>query len=178
VALTVCVPLVGDHARVASAIAGQVHTRLAPGGGVGPPHLSLAVLLAAPEPELVDSVAMRVAQHTAAFSVRSRGCAVFADEHDQLTLYTPVVRTDALAALHRELFDEFVAAGCEVDGHYHPEGWIPHVTLCGRTLEPRVLGEVIASTAALRTISWRLRVETIARLGPGHEFTSFALAAG
>jgi len=175
--LTIGVPLATDHAAAIQAIIDRLRARTGLRGLPYPsPHLTLLVLLEAPSLETVDGIIASVALRTSAFSARARGYGVFVDEHDQFVLFTPVVRGDALTSLHRSLFEAFVARGARVDGHYRPETWLPHVTLCNRQLTPAVLGEFVTSMATARMITWRFNIDRVARLGPGLEESEFPLA--
>jgi 2'-5' RNA ligase len=178
VALSIGVPLARDHAAAIEAIIGRLRARTDWIALAHPsPHLTLLVLLEAPPLDTVDEIIRKVARRTPVFPARARGYGVFADEHEQLVLYTPVVRSDALTRLHRSLFDAFDDIGAGVDGHYYPEAWLPHITLCNRDLTPEVLGELVASMATARAISWRLNLDRVARFGPDVETSTFSLSA-
>jgi 2'-5' RNA ligase len=179
VALTVGVPLAREHALATLTIPDPLRERLTvKGAPEWLPHLSLLVLVDPPGIERVDEILAGAAQRTRAFSARARGYGVFAEEPDGLVLYAPVVRSETLTQLHRELFDAFDAVGARVDGHYHPDAWLPHITLCTGTLTATVVGELVASMAAARAITWSLRVDRITRLGPGAETSVFGLREG
>jgi 2'-5' RNA ligase len=44
-------------------------------------------------------------------------------------LYLPVVRSRALDALHRAMTDASVGVVHEPHPHYHPDAWVPHITV-------------------------------------------------
>jgi 2'-5' RNA ligase len=178
VAITVAVPLTADHTTAIDAIIGRLRARTGIEEIPPPtPHLTLLVLLEAPPLGAVDDTIATVAAGMDRFTARARGFGVFADEHDQLVLYTPVVRGDALAELHRSLYDEFVELGARIDGHYRPETWIPHVTICNQDLTPDHLGDLTRSLASEHMITWRLTVDHVARFGPGFDVVTFPLRA-
>jgi 2'-5' RNA ligase len=178
VALTIGVPLARDHAAAIEVIFRRLRARTDWTALAHPsPHLTLLVLLEAPPLDTVDDIIRKVAGRTLVFPARARGYGVFADEHEQLVLYTPVVRTGALTNLHRSLFQAFDDIGAYVDGHYHPDAWLPHITLCNRHLTPEILGELVAAMATARAISWRLNLDRVARFGPGVETSTFPLRA-
>lgn len=166
-ALTVGVPVVGDHETAARLL----RVRLCERRGLheppaARPHVSLLVLLDAPVPESVDAVLARVAARSKAFSVRARGYGVFVDQQSGIVLYTPVVRTEALSRLHAELFHALRSEGVRIDGHYHPDTWFPHVTLWPLSMTPLALGEAMECVASGPAISWTLPVDSIGRFGP------------
>jgi 2'-5' RNA ligase len=176
VAFTVGVQLTADHVGAIETIFERVRERPGCSDLAHPvPHLTLLVLLEAPSLDRIDHTLARIALRASAFFARARGFGVFADEHDQLALYTPVVRNRALNALHRSLFDAFTSVGARVDGHYQPDTWLPHVTLCNRHLTPDTLREIVTSMASARMITWRLRIDHLARFGRGAETRTFPL---
>lgn len=175
-ALTVGVPLASDHAAAIEDLFRRLRARTELRELPRPtPHLSLLVVLDAPPLDVVDDLLGDVARRTTAFSARARGYGVFADELDELVLYAPVVRSDALAQLHRNLFEAFTKSGARIDGHYHPDTWLPHVTLFHRHLTPERLGEIVASLATTRMITWRLTVDHLARFGPDFQTSTVSL---
>jgi 2'-5' RNA ligase len=178
VAITVAVPLSADHTSAIHAIIGRLRVRTGIEEVSSPtPHLTLLVLLEAPSLREVDDTIATVAGASAPFTARARGFGAFADEDAQPVLYTPVVRGDALARLHRSLYDAFVELGARIDGHYGPDTWIPHVTICNQDLTPEHLGDLTRSLARDHMITWRLTVDHVARFGPGNDVVTFPLRA-
>lgn len=160
-AVTLGVPLDRDHAAVVRDLAARLGSP--PSDIPLCPHVSLLVLLDDPQRTSVDAALRRVAARTPPFSVRARDFGAFDDGDGGLVLHVPVVRTTALASLHRELFDAVTAAGARVDGHYTPASWFPHVTLWDR-LTPSALASAVATLAARPPLAWTLPVTHLSRL--------------
>jgi 2'-5' RNA ligase len=178
VGITVAVPLTADHTTAIDAIIDRLRARTGIEEIPHPtPHLTLLVLLEAPPLEAVDDAIARIAATSAPFTARARGFGVFADEHDQLALYIPVVRGDGLAELHLTLYDAFLELGARIDGHGRPDTWIPHITICNQDLTPGLLGDLMRSLASAHMITWRVKVDHVARYGPGADVATFPLRA-
>jgi 2'-5' RNA ligase len=176
-ALTIGIPLAGDHGVAAMSFVDGLCAQ----SGVAlrrqaSPHISLAVVLQSPDVEVVDELVAEAARRFAAFSVRARGVGLFTGvDDDDLVLYAPVVRSERLARLHRALFDTLTAADTHVEGHYHPDAWLPHVTLCHEALTPERVGIVASALARSHGLAWTLPVERLARLGPNGAAAMFPL---
>jgi 2'-5' RNA ligase len=161
-AVTIGVPLDGDHAAAVDAIRRRLEVPSSPRPLV--PHLSLAVLLEVPPDADIDGVITEIASRTPPFSVRARGFGVFHDGDGGLVLHLPVVRTAALALLHDAVVDAFTAAGRQIEGHYTAASWFPHVTLWAHTLTPALLRRAIGRLATGPPLGWTLPVTRLVRL--------------
>lgn len=128
------------------------------------PHVSFLVLLAAPPLEQLDDILAEVAARTSPFTVRARGIGVFTGQDpDELVLHVPVVRSPEMESLHGALLTRVEAAGASVDGHYLPEAWFPHITLCRQVLTADELLEGVDSLLDRAPVSWDLPIESVAR---------------
>ncbi len=93
------------------------------------------------------------------FHVRTSGVALFTGEHP--VLYVPVVRTSALSAYHRTIYEAVAQASAEDVGYYQPEQWVPHITLAnGPALRP--LLPDIMRLVSRRDFTWDVLVSNLA----------------
>lgn len=90
------------------------------------PHFSYHVA-ATYEMEEVTAVVERVARDVAPFEVRTTGVGLFTGAHP--VVYLPIVRTSHLSRLHRALWLGLEAASGGAVEHYHPDAWMPHITI-------------------------------------------------
>lgn len=99
------------------------------------PHVTWHVAEAYDWKRLRDAL-FHVAQDYAPFRVRTGGLGVFSLGAKPI-LHLPLVRTDAMSRLHRDLFTTLAGVGTGVHPLYAPDAWIPHVTLAhtGVTLD-------------------------------------------
>ena len=124
-------------------------------------HVSLLVVLKPQDDGALSDAADRVAARLPAFSVRARDLGVFLDGEASPVLHVPVVRSSALARLHRLLFDELADRGFEIEGRSHPDAWIPHVTIWRDGLTPDLLGAAIRRYASGEPVAWNMRASRL-----------------
>ena len=74
------------------------------------------------------------AQAQGPFSVHAGGIALFTGK--KLVVHIPLVRNAALNNLQRVLWTELEGHADGVVQHFHPELWIPHVTLAYHEIPP------------------------------------------
>lgn len=126
-----------------------------------PPHITLVVVLEAPDRATVDAAVAAVAARTPAFTVRARGLGVFHDGGGGPVLHVPVVRTPELARLHQDVHDAVVAAGGVVEGRSAPASWSPHITLWDRGLTADRLACAVADLVSAPPIAWTVPVASL-----------------
>ena len=108
--------------------------------------------------DLLGSILMRVASRCAMFRVRTAGLGVFSGDHP--VLYVPVVRTPALSALHRRLWQELATASAGAVEYYHPERWMPHITLADGDVLKDHLPHIVRMLSA-REFAWEIEVTNL-----------------
>jgi len=80
--------------------------------------------------EVLDELCFR----TPPLELRSIGMGLFT--RPMSVLYAPIIRNQALSALHRELWHAIEGLGGNLFKLYSPELWIPHMTLAQFDLTP------------------------------------------
>jgi 2'-5' RNA ligase len=108
--------------------------------------------------DLVESVLPRLASHRATFRVRTAGLGVFSGDHP--VLYVPVVRNPALSTLHQRLWQELAEASTGTLEYYHPERWMPHITLADGDVLKDHLPDVVHLLSA-RAFNWEIEVTNL-----------------
>jgi hypothetical protein len=93
------------------------------------------------------------------FDVHVTGVALFTSPAP--VLYLPVVRTPALSAWHRRVWDEVLPSALEPLAYYHPDCWVPHITLAHGDLDADRAAEAVRLLAG-RSFDWRLPVDNLA----------------
>jgi len=102
---------------------------------------------------------LEFARSHAPFQISTAGLGIFTGNHR--TLYTSVVRTDTLAAYQRALWPILDRASSGVVQYYHPEQWMPHITLAQGDVTAESLAAAV-KRFAMRAFVWRSQVDTIA----------------
>ena len=108
--------------------------------------------------DLLGSILTRVASRCATFRVRTAGLGVFSGNHP--VLYVPVVRSPALTALHQRLWHELAAASAGMVEYYHPERWMPHITLADGDMLKDHLPDIVRMLSA-RAFDWEIEVNNL-----------------
>jgi 2'-5' RNA ligase len=108
--------------------------------------------------DLVESILPRVTSRCDTFRVRTAGLGIFSGDHP--VLYLPVVRSPALSALHQKLWHELAEASAGTVEYYHPEWWMPHITLAGGEALKDHLPDIVRVLSA-RSFDWEIEVDNL-----------------
>jgi len=86
------------------------------------------------------------------------GLGVFPGDHP--VLYIAVVRSLALSVLHQKLWRELAGASTGAVEYYHPERWMPHITIADGDVLKDHLPEVVRLLSA-RAFDWEIEVTNL-----------------
>ena len=106
--------------------------------------------------ERMTGVLEDIASRTAPFEIKTAGLGLFTGESP--VLYIPLVKTQALSALHQQIWEALLPACTDPSPYYSPEQWVPHITLA--CSDPAGTGAVITRLAA-RNFYWQMRVDNL-----------------
>jgi 2'-5' RNA ligase len=112
--------------------------------------------------EMLAPILHRIATKQASFQVRTSGLSIFTGEAP--VLYIPVVRNPALTQLHELLWQELLNMGNGVLEYYHPEHWIPHITIGFGDLNSDNLAHIVRYLSK-RSFSWQVTVDNLTFIG-------------
>jgi 2'-5' RNA ligase len=93
------------------------------------------------------------------FTVKVAGLGVFTGE--QPVLYLPLSKDRLLLEIHELLWQTFDGLSQGVSPHYHPDRWMPHVTLAHSDVTNKNISEVI-KTLAFQTFDWDCQIDNLA----------------
>lgn len=122
------------------------------------PHFSYHVAQAYDVDE-IEPVLQRISSNITKFNVRTSGLGIFSGASP--VLYIPVVRSLELTELHDELWQEISPASSGVQQYYHPEQWMPHITIGFGDINNGNLSQIIPFLAT-RDFNWEITVNNIA----------------
>jgi 2'-5' RNA ligase len=74
-----------------------------------------------------EALVGRLASTTAPVTVTTTGLGLFTGPSP--VIYIPLVKTEALIAIHHPIWDETHGCADELHPFYHPDLWVPHITL-------------------------------------------------
>lgn len=117
------------------------------------PHISYHVAEEY-EPEMLAATLLSFAGSNAGFRVRTSGLGVFTGAHT--IVYLPVVRSTILTAMHHVLWRQLSRVSLNASPHYHPDNWLPHITLIDNPALAEALPEVMG---LLREVDFRWEIE-------------------
>ena len=107
----------------------------------------------------IESVLQRITSNITTFMVRTSGLGVFTGNPP--VLYIPVARSLKLTQLHQELWQEISPASSGVQEYYHPDQWMPHITIGFGDISKDKLSQIIPFLAE-RDFNWQITVNNIA----------------
>lgn len=107
---------------------------------------------------MLEPLVQRIAQNTQPFQVTTSGLGVFTGSLP--ILYIPVVRTQELSQVHQALWHKASKTGSGIIEHYHPERWLPHITLAFSNIHHEHFPSVIQFLSK-QTLSWNITVNNL-----------------
>ncbi len=107
----------------------------------------------------VEPVLQRITSNITTFKVRTSGLGVFTGNSP--VLYIPVARSLELTQLHEEIWQEIATACSGVQQYYHPDQWMPHITIDFGDISKDNLSQIIPFLAE-RNYNWEFTVNNIA----------------
>jgi 2'-5' RNA ligase len=122
------------------------------------PHFSYQVAQVY-DVDKIEPVLQRITSNITTFKVRTSGLGIFTGFSP--VLYIPVVRSLELTQLHEELWKEISPASSGVVEYYHPDQWMPHITIGFGDISKDNLSQIIPFLAE-RDFNWEINVNNLA----------------
>ena len=107
----------------------------------------------------VEPVLERITSNIMTFKVRTSGLGIFTGASP--ILYIPVVRSLELTQLHQELWEQISTASSGIVEYYHPDQWMPHITIGFGDISQENLSHIIPFLAE-RDFDWEITVNNLA----------------
>ena len=151
------------HATQVAAVWASLQDQLGlQGMDVAPfPHVSYHVAEQY-EVALVEPILRAFATSTAPLEVVTAGLGIFT-RGLQPVLYVTVAGHPALSALQAALWPTLTARSAGINEYYHPEQWVPHITLHHGHLSADALAEAVRFLRHW-DCTWRLRLDNLTLL--------------
>lgn len=106
----------------------------------------------------LESVLRRVATSKMSFKVRTGGLGIFTGP--QPVLHIPVVRGPELTQFQEALWQEILNTGADIEDYYHPDRWIPHITVGIGDVNKRKLAQIVRYLGE-RDFNWEITIDSI-----------------
>ena len=122
------------------------------------PHYSYHV---APDYDLerLEDTLREVASQTSPLTVRTTGLGIFTGPNP--ALYIATVRSPRLSALQQVLWKKIVPIASESNAYYHPNSWIPHITLAYGDITHEHLPRLVQFLGQ-REFEWEIEIDNLA----------------
>jgi 2'-5' RNA ligase len=111
------------------------------------------------EVDKILPVLERITSNITTFTVRTSGLGIFTGASS--VLYIPIVRSLELTQLHQELWKQISTASSGIVEYYHPDQWVPHITIGFGDISKDKLSQMIPLLAE-RDFNWDITVNNIA----------------
>jgi 2'-5' RNA ligase len=106
----------------------------------------------------LEPILQRTARKAKEFKVKTSGLGIFTGKPP--VLYIPVVRTQALSQFHHALWNELSYSGSGIVEYYHPDTWMPHITIAFGDIHTGNLPQAIRLLSE-RSFNWEIAVNNI-----------------
>ncbi|HEY9722683.1 MAG TPA: 2'-5' RNA ligase family protein [Oscillatoriaceae cyanobacterium] len=159
--------LEGTSERKLKALWAELQTEFGVRGGGPVPiaHLAYQVAGQYHVPALHDALA-RLARSRRPFTVQVSDVEVI--EGPEPVIFLRVVRSSDLLSFQHDVWEGTYFAADELPPHYHPDRWVPHLTIANQRLSDGELARVIEFLTA-KDLQWQLKIDNLALIMPGKE---------
>lgn len=122
------------------------------------PHLSWHIA-AEYSYKRLETALQELTAAAAPFTLRTTGLAVFTGPSP--VVFIPVVKTPALSAFHKVIWEKVQPLAIAPSLHYAPDAWVPHITLAYGDVTPENLGCAM-EMLAFRSFDWEIQIDHLA----------------
>lgn len=112
--------------------------------------------------ERLESTLREFAAKTAPFEVLTTGLGIFTEGIYPI-VYVNVARSPALSAINAALWSEVEEASAGIVEYYHPQQWVPHITLAHGDMRQDKLADAI-QVLSQWDFNWQITVDNVALL--------------
>lgn len=109
--------------------------------------------------EQLTPILQEFAAHSQPFRVQTSGLGIF--NGPRPVLYIPVARSPQLTQFHQALCDIISPAGSSIQNYYHPDVWMPHITIGFGDLNADILSKIV-NYLNERDFAWDITIDNIA----------------
>lgn len=121
------------------------------------PHFSWQIAHSYPD-KLFEIAVSELSKQISPFRVRTAGLGIFGSVTP--VIYIAVVRDPQLTELHRQIWERLAQITVEPSPYYHPNYWMPHITLAYDDVTPLNIGTVM-QTLAFEGYNWEMWIDNL-----------------
>lgn len=122
------------------------------------PHFSWEIASEYDEP-LLAQLLNHMASSLPPLAVTATGLGIFSGP--QPVIFIPLVKNESLVQLHQTVWNTLTPAARDRSPYYHPDCWVPHISLAYMDVTPANIGPVMEKLA-FRSINWQFAVDNFA----------------
>ncbi len=123
------------------------------------PHFSWQIAESYDDQRLKE-VIHQLASETQRFPVRTSGIGIFSGL--QPVIYVPLVKNRTLIELHSQIWEQVapIAAGGSPSPYYHPDHWMPHISLAYSDVNQNNLAAIMTHLA-FKSYDWEMEIDNL-----------------
>jgi 2'-5' RNA ligase len=121
------------------------------------PHFSWQIAQNYPEPD-TEMTIRTIASQTKPFKIHTGGLGIFSGR--QPVAFISIVRNAKLNQLHDQLWEQFKASAKRLSPYYHPQRWMPHITVVYESETPEAL-QCGLKMLISQSFEWEIEVNNI-----------------
>ncbi len=121
------------------------------------PHFSWQIARSYPMEQLAATV-QRLSEQFAPFQVRTSGLGIFSGTTP--VIYMAVVKDPYLTILHRQIWEKLIEIADQPSLYYHPDYWLPHITLAYDDVTPQNI-DTVMRTLAFERYDWQMTIDNL-----------------
>lgn len=106
----------------------------------------------------LERMMRQIAYNANAFRLRTSGLGIFTGTPP--VLYLPIVRTQELSHFHQRLWLTSMSISSSMNRYYHPEHWIPHITIAFGDMHKNNLPDAIRLLSE-RNLNWEITINNL-----------------
>jgi 2'-5' RNA ligase len=121
------------------------------------PHFSWQIAHSYPMEQLT-TIVEHLSARIAPFPLRTSGLGIFSGPMP--VIYIAVVKDSKLATLHHQIWERLAEIVHQPSPYYHPDRWVPHITLAYNDVTPHNIGSV-AQMIAFENYNWEMTIDNL-----------------
>lgn len=121
------------------------------------PHFSWQIA-ADYDMQRLEQVMQTIAANAAPFTVHTTGLGIFTGPKP--VIFVPLVKSTELMNFHELVWESVRLLGQEISPFYHPNSWMPHISLAYEDVDEANISAVI-NELVYETYHWEIRVDNI-----------------
>ena len=104
-------------------------------------------------------IMQEVCTRTAPIKVRTSGLGIFTGPKP--VIFIPVIKNNSLTKVHKDIWNLALDYSTGLSNLYHPDLWMPHISLAYEDVDPRIVGQITGALAD-KDLIWEMNIDNLA----------------